>query len=182
MVGAASPLNGAKRSSTARSRPLVKLTGLALSTYMNAGGEAFPAKRTLAARTGLAERTIFNALRELEAAGLLVITPSKGRSSSVYSVPATMHALVHGSDRSTVQDAARNRAPGRTNRAAAGARESLEGDESLRAARLNGGDAPTETACFVCEADDSPLEWYAGQWWCATCVRDYRRAGTEARA
>jgi hypothetical protein len=55
-----------------------KLTALTMATYMNSGGHAWPAKATLAAKTGLGTRTIDRAIKELETFSFLLVDHADG--------------------------------------------------------------------------------------------------------
>jgi hypothetical protein len=63
-------------------RPPVRHVALTLSTHMSARGDScFPSLTTLEAETGLARKTIWRALDELEGAGLLQRQRTPGRST-----------------------------------------------------------------------------------------------------
>jgi hypothetical protein len=63
-----------------------RLVALVLSTYMHADGNgAYPSRRTIANGCGIhAVRAVDAAIRRLEAAGLLQVNRSRGRTSSIY--------------------------------------------------------------------------------------------------
>jgi Helix-turn-helix domain len=103
------------------------LVGLAVATWMNRDGHAFPSQSTIARACGLSVRTVQKATRELEAKGLLDVQRSTGRRSHRYQaiVPVeaespvgTSHPTRGSSDetrtsaQSTSQSGAPNREPG----------------------------------------------------------------------
>lgn len=58
------------------------LVGLALSAYMNKTGVAYPSRALLAEGCRISMRTVTNAIRDLEAAGLLRVERGRGRGRS----------------------------------------------------------------------------------------------------
>jgi Helix-turn-helix domain len=87
-----------------------KLVGLVLSTYMSADGRCWPSKQTIADGCGLgSRRSVDRAVDNLERAGLLAISRSKGHSSNGYQAVLTAHEE-RGCDVSTAQVTTSNRA------------------------------------------------------------------------
>jgi hypothetical protein len=78
-----------------------RLVGLVLSTHMDAsGGSCWPSIRLLREETRLSRNTIVDAVRDLEAAGLLVVERGSGTRSNRY------RALIPSSTRIEPQDGA----------------------------------------------------------------------------
>ena len=61
-----------------------RLIGLVLDTFMDGQGFAWPSRATIAARARVDVSTVDRALRQLEAAGLLTVSRSRGRRSNRY--------------------------------------------------------------------------------------------------
>lgn len=124
---------------------VVKLTGHTLSTFMDARGVAWPAKKTLAAGASISSRSVDGAVDELEHAGFVDIERSRGRASHRYqaTLPATAQEL-RRSEWATAQITASNSAAHDTN-SAAPAHESGESAES-RTSRA----ASAATPCVHC--------------------------------
>ena len=61
-----------------------RLVGLVLTTFMNRNGLCFPSKDTIAAGCDFSRRTVDKAVNELESAGYLEVSHSRGRSSNRY--------------------------------------------------------------------------------------------------
>ncbi len=65
---------------------------LTLSTFMSGNGVCWPSKKTIAAKCGFGSlRTVDRAVDQLEAAGLLAVSRSYGRSSNQYQALLTAH-------------------------------------------------------------------------------------------
>jgi hypothetical protein len=126
-------------------RATVKLVAHTLSTYMDAGGAAFPSKLTIADGASLkSERAVDAAVLELEGAGFIDVSRSRGRSSNRYQAKLpTPHADAGFGGANPASDDSQPRISRRpTPHVAAG--EIAEGDEvgALRASpAVNGGSA-----------------------------------------
>ncbi|MFN0154676.1 MAG: helix-turn-helix domain-containing protein [Gaiella sp.] len=69
-----------------------RLVAYTLSTYMRGDGACFPSKETIADGCGLASRRpVDRAIDQLEAAGFLSVSRSRGRSSNRYQALLTAH-------------------------------------------------------------------------------------------
>jgi hypothetical protein len=80
------------------------VVAMVLSTYMNGEGRAYPSRATLAAGAKLRQpRTVDRAIRDLEAAGLLIVERSKGRRTSVYVATVSSDNTVVEQHRSEAQ-------------------------------------------------------------------------------
>lgn len=64
--------------------PTAKLVALAIGAYMNRAGYAYPSKQTVADGCGLSVRAVDGAVNRIEAAGLLDVQRSTGRSANGY--------------------------------------------------------------------------------------------------
>lgn len=64
---------------------------LALSTYADKGGQAWPSKRALATATGMSRSTVFRGLREAEASGWLHRTSTDQGERTVYRLSPSGH-------------------------------------------------------------------------------------------
>lgn len=102
----------------------------ALAGFASENGVAWPSVPTLADRAGRCERTARNALRALEAAGLVVTVPSRGRTSNRYRLAVTAQqaeALVRA-------QAERRAQPGNPADPAAPTRQNVPGNPAKAAA------------------------------------------------
>lgn len=66
--------------------PTQKLVLLSLAEHANDSGGCWPSTARLRELTGLSERAIRNAVRELEKLGLLICRQGRGKTSSHYSL------------------------------------------------------------------------------------------------
>jgi hypothetical protein len=64
--------------------PTARLVALVLDTFMDKRGFAWPSKEAIAQRAGLSVRAVDGAIERLEAAGLLLVVHSRGRTSNRY--------------------------------------------------------------------------------------------------
>lgn len=130
---------------------LVKLVGLILATFMDRDGVAWPSMDALARCAGCAPRSVRRALRQLEAAGLLVCERSPGRRPNRYraSVPnpdTAVSGLAEGQPGHWTQP---TRTLGASNPDTAGAPEVPEGSKEVA------GASDTELAAAIARAGEA---------------------------
>lgn len=149
-----------------------KLVAYTISTYMNASGEAFPSKPTIARGASLGQglRAVDEAVRRLTDAGFLSVRRSRSLQYTL-AFPDTHPGAgsnPHGGAGLKRLEHARNDIETRTDRQSnphrgAGEIEEIEEVEEIES-----------RSCFVCEHDYKQssnghrplLVQYAGQWWC----------------
>jgi DNA-binding transcriptional MocR family regulator len=74
----------------AKLSPRAKLVGYTLAMYVNAETRtAWPAQSTLARECGISVQTVRKSVNELEVAGILTLDRGRGRTTTIYYVPAT---------------------------------------------------------------------------------------------
>lgn len=135
----------------------VRLVALALSTRMSSSGSAYPSKERIATDCGLSKRTIDRAIETLEAARLLAVSRSTGRSSNRYQAIPTLQELQGSEDANRATDDGRpcNPRPPTMQqlhpKAVEIERESVSGKERRGATRSAKHPTPAEQVAYLGE-------------------------------
>jgi hypothetical protein len=129
-----------------------RLVAHTLSTYMNAGGHAWPSVALLAIGSRMSQRGVQKALRELEAAGYLDVSFSAGRSSNSYTaiLPSTVNP-VRGAEWATLNRTTPNPEQNDTQPRTRFTRKRLK--RGTAASKTRAADRGASLTCEECHAD-----------------------------
>ena len=143
------------------------LVGLVLSTFAKASGSCHPGKERLAADSRLSKRGVDGAIDRLSAAGFLIVSRSRGRSSNGYQL--TLPTLQVAARLNSTNPAARTNQPCRNGSPTlqVAAPESAESAESVANGRAS-LDARSSIACPECEVVPA-INGHAD--WCSQAVK-----------
>jgi hypothetical protein len=146
-----------------------KLVAFVLSTYMDASGETFVSKARLGCGASVTDRSVYDALKRIELAGLVEIVHSRGRTSNRYLARLPNHEAIGSRFKDANHEA--NDATENSNRETASSCEVVEIDRKAEGLVFQDLHQP----CFLCERNGRPIVRYHGQLFCEPCLAEYNR-------
>lgn len=148
---------------------------------MNAGGEAFPSRTTIAKGASPKPRAIDRAVAALESCGLLAVTRTEGFSNRYQAlVPVSSKTRVPGSREARVPASLTTGTSVLSRQEPVSSKDTLRGSKRKEEADPLSHEPQASNGCFVCGHDYRPryaahfesngsrlgLVKDSGQWWC----------------